>query len=301
MEILDRFGTNEQKEQWLEPLLEGKIRSAFAMSEPDVASSDATNISLEVHREGNEYVLNGRKWWISGSGDNRCKILIVLGRTNPDAPRHQQHSMILVPKCTPGVTLVRPLTVFGYDHAPVGHFEIEFKDVRVPTENILLGEGRGFEIAQARLGPGRIHHCMRLVGMAERALEAMCARVKSRTAFGKLLAEQATIGEQIARSRIEIEQARVLTLHAAHMMDCVGNKAAKAEIAMIKVLAPTVALNVLDRAIQAHGAGGLSEDFGLADAFAFARTTRLADGPDAVHLAAIAKLELAKPSQNKPW
>ena len=301
MEVLDRYGTEAQKEQWLKPLLAGTIRSAFAMSEPAVASSDATNISLSIVRDGDDYVLNGRKWWISGSGDNRCKILIVLGRTNPDAARHQQHSMILVPKATPGVKLIRPLTVFGYDHAPVGHFEIEFANVRVPAENILLGEGRGFEIAQGRLGPGRIHHCMRLIGMAERGLDAMKARVQSRRAFGKLLSEQGTIREDIARSRIEIEQTRMMTLNAAHMMDTVGNKVAKAEIAMIKVIAPTMAINVLDRAIQAHGAGGLSEDYGLADALAFARTTRFADGPDAVHLAAIAKLELGKPTAEKPW
>ena len=301
MEVLDRYGTEEHKEKWLKPLLAGKIRSAFAMTEPDVASSDATNISLRIERDGSEYVINGRKWWISGSGDNRCKLLIVLGRTNPGAPRHQQHSMILVPKDTPGVRLVRPLTVFGYDHAPVGHFEIEFKDVRVPLENLLLGEGRGFEIAQGRLGPGRIHHCMRLIGMAERAIDAMRARVKSRRAFGKLLSEQGTIREAIARSRIEIEQARMLTLNAAHMMDTVGNKIARTEIAMIKVVAPAMALSVLDRAIQSHGAAGLSEDFGLADAFAFARTTRFADGPDEVHLAAIAKYELEKPTADKPW
>ena len=301
MEVLERYGTEEHKERWLKPLLEGKIRSAFAMSEPAVASSDATNISLSIVRDGNEYVLNGRKWWISGAGDKRCKILIVLGRSNPDAPRHQQHSMVLVPRDTPGLRLVRPLTVFNYDHAPIGHFEIEFDNVRVPAENLLLGEGRGFEIAQGRLGPGRIHHCMRLIGMAERGLDAMKARVKSRTAFGKLLADQGTIQQDIALSRIDIEQTRMMTLNAAHMMDTVGNKVAAAEIAMIKVAAPNMALRVLDRAIQAHGAGGLSGDFGLADAYAFARTTRFADGPDAVHLAAIAKMELKKPVAERPW
>ena len=301
MEILERFGTEEHKETWLKPLLEGEIRSAFAMSEPAVASSDATNIQLSIRRDGDDYVLNGRKWWISGSGDNRCKLLIVLGNSNPEAARHQQHSMILVPKHTPGVTLLRPLTVMGYNHAPVGHFEIDFKDVRVPTSNMLLGEGRGFEIAQARLGPGRIHHCMRLIGMAERALQAMVVRAQSRTAFGKLLSDQGTVREDIARSRIEIESARMLTLNAAHMMDTVGNKVARAEIAMIKVLVPNVALGVIDRAIQIHGAAGLSEDYGLADAYAFARTTRLADGPDAVHLAAIAKIELGKVLPEKPW
>lgn len=301
MEVLERYGSEEQKQRWLMPLLEGKIRSAYSMTEPDIASSDATNIRLRIERDRGQYVLNGRKWWSSGSGDNRCKVLIVMGKTNPDAERHRQQSMILVPKDTPGVRLVRPLTVFGYDHAPVGHFEIEFKDARVPASNLLLGEGRGFEIAQGRLGPGRIHHCMRLIGMAERGLEAMRARVASRVAFGRLLSEQGTIQEAIAQSRIDIEQARLLTLKAAYMMDTVGNKAARTEIAMIKVVAPNMAIRVLDRALQAHGAGGLSEDFGLADALAFARSTRFVDGPDAVHMASIAKWELRKPVSEKPW
>jgi acyl-CoA dehydrogenase len=301
MEVLERYGTPEQKERWLVPLLEGRIRSAFAMTEPDVASSDATNISLRIERRGDEYVLNGRKWWTSGSGDNRCQILIVMGLSNPEGPRHARHSMILVPKHAPGVRLVRSLRVFGYEHAPCGHFEIEFNEVRVPASNMLLGEGRGFEIAQGRLGPGRIHHCMRMIGVAERGLDAMIARVRRRTAFGKLLAEQGTVQEAIALSRCEIEQARLLTLKAAHMMDTVGNKAARAEIAMIKVVAPGMAFRVLDRAIQVHGGAGVSEDFGLADAWSFARAVRFTDGPDEVHLASIAKLELRRELPAKPW
>jgi acyl-CoA dehydrogenase len=301
MEVLERYGSEEHKKLWLEPLLSGEIRSAYAMTEPDVASSDATNINLSMVRDGDHYILNGRKWWISGAGDNRCKILIVLARSNPDAARHQQHSMILVPRDTPGLTIVRPMTIFGDDHAPVGHMELRFEHVRVPVSNLLLGEGRGFEIAQGRLGPGRIHHCMRLIGMAERAIEAMCARAKSRVVFGKTLAEQGSVRDDIARCRIDIEQARLLTLKAAWMMDTVGNKVARTEIAMIKVVAPQMAFSVLDRAIQLHGAAGLSDDFGLAHAYAVARTTRFVDGPDAVHLAAIGKWELAKPSEAKPW
>jgi acyl-CoA dehydrogenase len=295
METLVRYATPEQQERWLKPLLNGEIRSAFAMTEPAVASSDATNIEASIRREGNStYVVNARKWWTSGAMDPRCKILIVMGKTDPDAPRHQQQSMILVPIDTPGVTVLRHLTVLGYDDAPHGHCEVDFKDVRVPVENILLGEGRGFEIAQGRLGPGRIHHCMRMIGLAERSLEAMCARVKSRVAFGKQLAEQGVIMEWIADSRMEIEQARLLTLRAAHMMDTVGNKAARAEIAMIKVVAPKMVLNVIDRAIQAHGAAGVSGDFGLAYAWARSRVMRIVDGPDEVHRVAIARLELRK-------
>jgi acyl-CoA dehydrogenase len=294
MEVLDRYGTHEQQERWLRPLLAGEIRSCFAMTEPDVASSDATNIRSRIERRGDEYVISGRKWWISGAGDPRCKICIFMGRTDPSAAVHQQQSMILVPMDSPGVTIRRMLTVFGYDHAPHGHAEITFENVSVPAANILLGEGRGFEIAQGRLGPGRIHHCMRLIGVAERSLKAMCRRVALRVAFSKPLAEQGTIRSEIAQSRIEIEQARLLTLKAAHLMDTVGNKESRGEIAMIKVVAPSVALRVIDRAIQAHGGAGVSADFGLAAAWAMARTLRLADGPDEVHLEAIAKLELKR-------
>jgi acyl-CoA dehydrogenase len=294
MEVLARYGTAEHQKRWLEPLLRGEIRSAFAMTEPAVASSDATNIEASIRREGNEYVINGRKWWTSGAGDPRCQIFIFMGKTDPTAPRHSQQSMILVPREAPGITIVRPLTVFGYDDAPHGHMEVDFTNVRVPASNILLGEGRGFEIAQGRLGPGRIHHCMRLIGLAERSLRLMCQRAVSRTAFGKTVAQQTVTQERIAEARCLIDQSRLLTLKAAWMMDMAGNKSAKAEIAMIKVVAPNMACQVIDWAMQVHGGAGMCQDFPLAYFYTLARTLRFADGPDEVHRNAIAKIELGK-------
>ena len=294
MEVLIRYGTPEQQDKWLTPLLAGEIRSAFLMTEPDVASSDATNIKTSITRDGDEYVINGRKWWSSGLGDPRCKITILMGKTDFDAPRHQQQSMILVPVDTPGVEVLRPLTVFGYDDAPHGHMEVKLDNVRVPAENMLLGEGRGFEIAQGRLGPGRIHHCMRTIGLAERALETMCGRLASRHAFGKKIFEHSLWEERIAEARTDLEMTRLLCLKAAHMMDTVGNKVAQAEIAMIKVAGPKVALKIIDNAIQSHGGGGVSQDFDLAQMYTHTRTMRLVDGPDEVHNRAIARIEMKK-------
>jgi acyl-CoA dehydrogenase len=294
METIARYGSAEHRAQWLQPLLAGRMRSAFAMTEPDVASSDATNIATRIERQGDDYVINGRKWWTSGAGDPRCAIYILMGKTDPEAPRHSQQSMILVPANTPGVKVLRPLSVLGYDDAPHGHMEVEFRNVRVPASNILLGEGRGFEIAQGRLGPGRIHHCMRLIGQAERALEYMCKRASERVAFGKPVAAQTVTQERIAEARCKIDMARLLTLKAAWMMDVAGNKFAKNEIAMIKVVAPSMACQVIDWAMQVHGGGGMCQDFPLAYAYANARTLRFADGPDEVHRNAIAKLELGK-------
>ncbi|WP_269929370.1 acyl-CoA dehydrogenase family protein [Aminobacter sp. HY435] len=294
IETIERYGSNEHKARWLPGMLDGSIRSAFAMTEPDVASSDATNIQSSIVRDGDDYVINGRKWWISGVGDRHCELLIFMGKTDPSAHKHKQQSMILVPMDTPGIKVLRPMTVFGYDDAPHGHMDMTFENVRVPATNMLLGEGRGFEIAQGRLGPGRIHHCMRLIGLAERCLELMCRRVKSRVAFGRPIGEQSVTLERIAESRIMIDQARLLTLKAAYMMDTVGNKAARAEIGMIKVAAPTMACKVIDWAIQAHGAAGVSQDFVLANYYAHARKLRFADGPDEVHRNQIGRLELAK-------
>lgn len=294
METLERYASEGLKDRWLEPLLRGEIRSAFLMTEPDVASSDATNIQCRIERDGDDYVINGTKWWSSGAGDPRCALYIVMGKTNPEAGRHEQQSMILVPANTPGITVKRALSVFGYDDAPHGHMEIELKNVRVPADHILLGEGRGFEIAQGRLGPGRIHHCMRSIGAAERALELMCKRAISRTAFGKTIAQQTVTQERIAEARCSIDQARLLTLRAAYMMDTVGNKVAKADIAMIKIVAPTMALKVIDWAIQVHGGMGVSDDTPLAYMWAGQRTLRFADGPDEVHRNALAKLELSR-------
>ena len=294
MEVLVRYGSAEHKKRWLEPLLKGEIRSAFAMTEPAVASSDATNIEARIERDGDDYVINGRKWWTSGAGDPRCQIYIFMGKTDPAAPKHSPQSMILVPRETPGITVMRPLTVFGYDDAPHGHMEVDFKNVRVPAGNMLLGVGRGFEIAQGRLGPGRIHHCMRLIGLAERSLKLMCERASSRTAFGKTIAQQTVTQERIAEARCRIEQARLLTLKAAWMMDVAGNKSAKAEIAMIKVVAPNMACDVIDWAMQVFGGAGMCEDTPLAYFYTAARTLRFADGPDEVHRNAIAKIELGK-------
>ncbi|HET9229747.1 MAG TPA: acyl-CoA dehydrogenase family protein, partial [Vitreimonas sp.] len=294
MEVLMRYGTRAHKDQWLKPLMNGEIRSAFLMTEPGVASSDATNIQCEIKRDGDEYVINGRKWWSSGAGDPRCKIAILMGKTNPDNPKHSQQSQILVPLDAKGITIERPLTVFGYDDAPHGHMEIELKNVRVPADNLLLGEGRGFEIAQGRLGPGRIHHCMRTIGAAEMALQALCKRITTRVAFGKTIAEHSVWEQRIAEARIDIEMCRLLCLKAAWMMDIAGNKVAKDEIAMIKVAAPRMALRIIDDAIQAHGGAGVSQDFGLAKSYAGIRTLRLADGPDEVHCRSIALSELGK-------
>ena len=294
METLERYASEAIKDQWMEPLLKGEIRSAFLMTEPEVASSDATNIQTSIVRDGNDYVINGRKWWSSGAGDPRCAVYIVMGKTDPEAPRHSQQSMIVVPANTPGIKVLRHLTVFGYDDAPHGHMEILLENVRVPVGNLLLGEGRGFEIAQGRLGPGRIHHCMRSIGAADRALELMCKRLNTRVAFGREVARQSVWQERVAESRCMIEQARLLTLKAAHMMDTVGNKVAKAEIAMIKIVAPNMACQILDWAIQAHGGGGISQDFPLAFAWAHQRTLRFADGPDEVHRNSLAKLEYAR-------
>jgi acyl-CoA dehydrogenase len=294
METLERYASAEIKARWLEPLLAGSIRSAFAMTEPAVASSDATNIETHIERDGDSYVINGRKWWISGAGDPRCKVFIVMGKTDPQAAKHQQQSMIVVPADTPGITITRPLPIFGYDDAPHGHMDMEFRDVRVPAANVLLGEGRGFEIAQGRLGPGRIHHCMRLVGLAERALELMCRRANTRVAFGRRISDQTVTQERIAEARCRIDMARLLTLRAAWLMDEAGNKVARGDIAMIKVVAPSMACQVIDWAMQAHGGGGMSDDFPLAYAYAIARTLRFADGPDEVHRNSIAKLELGK-------